>query len=364
MIVEARDRIIQKAFLPGQNPSGKTIAALIVKRTYDFKHRYICTRAEQDFAIHTADTPYGDPMNSTIQYEADFVAYKSATDVVLNGYAYYQPDSENNEIQCSLSIDDHHKHLCILGDRQAEINKTGEVLFTTPQSFKRIELKYENAYGGIDVLSDKKQVFPYPRNHMGKGFIVSPQKKLKIALPNIEDIDNRLTEENLLVDEFENWNQQPLPQGFGWYSKAWEPRGSLAGGLPGHKEFEDELFEFYTKDMSENDKEIMDSIRLPSMDFNFFNGASEGLTLPFLQGNEIIRTVNLTKSGICDFQLPNDKPDISLELDDELHTPEAKLYTVMIRMEDKQVDLTWCGTVECPSLEWLVSRQKINFEVE
>jgi hypothetical protein len=357
-------RLIQKAFLPGQNPEGQTIVGLIVKRTYDFKHGYICARAAQDLPIHTADTPYGDPMNTTIQYEADFVPYKKATDVVLNGCAYPVFDVENDTFQCSLGVNDRHKQIQVCGARQATIYPDGKIQFSPPEPFEEIELRYENAYGGIDIYTDPEQVFPYPRNPLGKGFILQPTKKVSIELPTLEDPQHLLTEHNILVGKLENWEKQPPPAGFGWYGKACKPRCDLAGSLPGHKEFEDTLFELYTKDLSPEDKEQAESARLPTMNFAFFNGASDGLVFPYLNGDEVISTRNLTPSGECVFQLPDERPTLSLQLDNQHHQPEANLYTVMIRMQDSQVDLTWCGNVVIPSLEWLIARKKIQFDTD
>lgn len=355
---------VQKAFLPGQDPEGNTLVALIVKRTYDIHPGYVCQRAALDVPIHTADTPYGDPMNTTIQYEADFVAWKPATDVVLNGYAYPVMESAHNAVICSLGVNGYYKQIQVCGARQATIHPDGTILASPPEPFERIELRYENAYGGIDIHTDPEQVFPYPRNPLGKGFILQPKKKTSMELPNLEELGHLLNQHNLLVKKMEHWEQQPKPAGFGWYGKAWKPRCDLAGSLPGHKEFEDALFELYTKDMKPKDKEQMESTRLPPMNFDFFNGASSGLVFAYLKGDEVISTRNLTPSGECVFQLPSERPVLSLELDKQHHQPHANLYTVMIRMEDNQVDLTWCGIVNCPSLEWLVTRTHIQFDVE
>ena len=49
--------------------------------------------------------------------------------------------------------------------------------------------------------------------------------------PNLEDPDDPLTPERLVVGSFERWDEQPMPQGFGWFAKHWQPRISLADFL-------------------------------------------------------------------------------------------------------------------------------------
>ena len=74
--------------LPGQDPSGQYILSVLVKRTYDIVDGTACRRAGKDQKIHTADVPYGDPLNSSIKFESDFVPFKLATDIVVNAKCY------------------------------------------------------------------------------------------------------------------------------------------------------------------------------------------------------------------------------------------------------------------------------------
>jgi hypothetical protein len=350
----------QKVLLPGQLPNGETILSIIMKRSYTFEHNQICERAAEDVPIHTADIPYGDPMCTTIKYEADFVTHKLVTDVVLNGYAYAKKNATHTI--CSLQVGETRKEIKVFGNREAYISNNN-ISFSEPEIFEKIELRYENAYGGIDIYSDKDTSYPYPRNHMGKGFIVNPSKKIKVSLPNIETPTLLLTPENLIVGKMTNWERQPKPAGFGWYNKGWQPRCNFAGVLPAHKEFEDELFKLYLQNMPESEHKLMKSTRLPIMDFKFFSGASEGLSFPYILGQEIIKTTNMTPSGLCYFKLPNEKPSVSLTINKIHYEPKPELYTVMIRMEERQVDLTWCAYIKCPDSEWFTSIKNVELKI-
>ncbi len=103
---------------------------------------------------------------------------------------------------------------------------------------------------------------------------------------------------------------------------------------------------------------------LPDMDFRFFNGASAGLSLPFLNGDEVVRTSNLSPEGRLDFRLPGDVPRIGLDIGSGIEAPEVVLQTVQIRMEERQVDLVWRAAVPYPGRDWLPRMRKMQVVVE
>lgn len=356
----------QGMLIPGEKPNGQIIVSFLCKRTYDFEHGGICKHSKIDLPIHTADIPYADPMSSTIQYESDVTAFKPRTDVVLHGFAYPPKNSSYNESSCSLTVNQYKKDLAIFGNRVADISGEGEIRISKPDLFERIEIKYENAYGGVDTYThrDEDLSYPYPRNYMGKGFIIKPQKKTQIELPNIEMPGHLLNPSNLLLQTMDNWEAAPIPAGFGWIGKGWKPRCDLAGVLPSHKEFENQLFDAYIENMSGGDKKILSENRLPTMNFDFYNGASEGLSFPYLNGDEEIRTNQLVPDGQCNFQLPGQKPQVIITLEGKLYEPKPKLHTILIRMEDKQVDITWCTSVDIPSIKWLTEVTDINAMID
>src|SRR5436189_5581117 len=78
----------QKVLLPGQSPEGQYVLSALVKRTYQILPGKPCIRAEADAKIISGDQFWDDPMNSSVRAESDFVPWKIATDIVLNGKAY------------------------------------------------------------------------------------------------------------------------------------------------------------------------------------------------------------------------------------------------------------------------------------
>lgn len=188
-------------------------------------------------------------MNSTIRFESDFVPYKLATDVVLDGYAYAPGGRPVRELTASLTIGAHRKDLCIIGDRICQYRAGRMPLFTEPEPFTRMELRYERAYGGVDIHSDRKLACPYPRNHLGRGYAIRNAREVidHLLLPNLEDPNDRLTPDRICLGHFMHWERQPVPQSFGWFSKYWQPRASLAGVMPADRPLERALRKAYAR---------------------------------------------------------------------------------------------------------------------
>ena len=146
------ERPVQKIVLPGQSPEGEHILGTLIKRTYDIVPGGRCTRAENDKKLISGDVFYADPMNSTVKFESDFVPYKIATDVVLIGKAYAPGGQPVPMLTVSLRIGETCKELAIIGDRLAGfITKRSAPVFTDPQPFVEMDLRYERAYGGVDL---------------------------------------------------------------------------------------------------------------------------------------------------------------------------------------------------------------------
>jgi hypothetical protein len=100
------------------------------------------------------------------------------------------------------------------------------------------------------------------------------------------------------------------------------------------------------------------------MDFRFFNGASEGLVLPYLAGDEIVSTRNLTAEGELDFRLPGDRPRIALDLGAGGTEATVVLQTVMVRLEEHEVDLVWRAAFDYPGPDWLPQMRRMEVLVQ
>jgi hypothetical protein len=359
-------RKTEKVVLPGQTPKGEYILSILVKRTYDIVPGKRCVRAEKDRKLLGGDQYYGDPMNSSVEVEADFVPFKLATDVVLNGKAHAPRGKATAAFTATLQVGPHRKDVRVIGDRVSRYREGGDPAFTEPMPVAVVELKYENAYGGVDIYSDPKIPCAYPRNYLGKGFAVGKNKRAvdNLALPNLEDPKDLLTPSRLSCGEVKHWERQPMPQGFGWFFKCWRPRALLAGVLPADRAFEQEMRAGFAKFLPPAERKAYEESKLPDMDFRFFNGASQGLALPLLSGDEQVRLTNLTQDGDTSFQLPGESPRIGLDLGEGAKESSVVLHTVMIRMEDRQVDLVWRAAFPYGGPDSLPKLQKMEVLVQ
>lgn len=350
--------------LPGQSPEGAYVLAVLVKRTYLIVSGAECVRAEEDRPLVPGDVFWDDPMTSSVRHESDFVPFKVATDVVLNGFAHAPGGAPRASFPVSLQVGDRRKVIQVIGDRVARY--TGGVpAVTEPKPVSTMELRYERAYGGIDVFSDLKVPYPYPRNRLGRGFVVAntPKSVDNLVLPNLEDPGTPLSAYPLCLGDYAQWPSRPLPAGLGWFPKVWLPRAELAGILPCDRPVEQELRQAYAKLLPADQREPYLKHGLRDMDFRFFNGASDGLVMPFLQGGEPVSTENLTPDGRLSFQLPRERPRIGLDIGDGVQEPPVVLQTVMIRMDDRQVDLVWRGAVPYRGPDWLPEMRKMEVSI-
>jgi hypothetical protein len=362
----SESRELRKIVLPGQTPEGQHVLSVLHKRTYDFVNGGLCRRAAEDLKLWPGDVHYGDPMNTSVKFESDFVPFKLATDVVLNGTAHAPGGEPTQAFTARLAVGEAIKDVVVVGDRHCIYQEGAVPLFTDPAFITTMELRYERAFGGVDIYSDPKVPCGYARNHLGKGFAVTNVKRAidKLELPNFEDPVMFLTPETLTIGHFMYWEQLPPPAGFGWYLKYWQPRAGLAGVMPADRQAERELREVYAKLVPEDQKAMWEQTGLPDMDFRFFNGASPGLILPYLRGDEPVYTFHLSDEGHLAFQLPGDRPRIGLDIGSGVQEPEVVLHTVMMRMEDRQVDLVWRGAVPYEGPDWLPQMRKCEVSIE
>ncbi len=356
----------EKIVLPGQTPQGGHILSVLVKRTYNIVPEKQCVRAEHDRKLIPGDVPWGDPLSTSIRYESDFVPFKLATDVVLDGKAYAPKGVATTQCDVMLRVAERSKTVVVIGDRVARFVQDMMPVFTDPKPFVTVELRYERAYGGVDVFSNKATSYAYPRNPRGCGFVLAntAQSVDNLALPNVEEPNDRLTPERLCLGDYGKWQSQPTPAGFGWYPKTALPRAGYAGILPADRETERELRAAYAQFVPEDQRDAYVKNALPDMDFRFFNGASQGLVLPYLAGTEEVATNNLSPEGLLTFSLPGERPRIGMDIGEGIREPDVVLHTVTIRMEQRQVDLVWRGAVPYPGRDWLPQMRKMEIAIE
>jgi len=353
--------------VPGNNGIGRPIFSVLVKRSYDIVPGQRCIRSESANPFVKVDEYYdnGDPEWTTVKYETDIAPYKPATDVVVIGNAYAPKGKPVAQMNVSVEISNIRKTIRVIGDRQCIYRKENYPLFTAPAEFTEMEIRYERAYGGRDELSDPNLPFIYPRNPMGTGLALKniPEIIEGLKLPNLEDPADLLTPERIILNEPTRWNRQPLPQSFGWFQKIWYPRCSFVGSVPGFLEPDEVMREEILGIVPKGQIALARQFKLPSFDVRFNNGASYGLALPYLNGDERVSLKHLTQDGFLEFMLPSDPPRIMLNIGLGENELKAELHTVCIQPEKMQVDMVWRGAHEYPGTDWLPEMKQMDADI-
>ncbi|MDY6991277.1 MAG: DUF2169 domain-containing protein [Pseudomonadota bacterium] len=351
----------EKILLPGQTPAGEYILSVLVKRSYSMAGERLTA-----LPLVKGDSCYdhGDPRITAIEFETDLIPFKLATDIIFIGNAY-APDAVES-LTATLQVGAYQKDILVIGDRYCQFNGSKTLpSFTEPQPFTEMPIRYERAYGGVDIYAHPELSYPYPRNPLGKGFVLNNNKQAiqNLPLPNIEDPLDPLTPERLLVEHIDHWSKQPFPQSLGWYPKYCQPRAGYAGILPADKPYADQMRAAYRPLVPPEQQALYEQTELPIIDFKFFNGASSGLVVPYLQGNEIVTLSNLTPEGKTTFTLAAEKPTIHLDIGFGAQQLEVVLHTLTLRQVEQQFDLVWRGALAYPGPTWLPQMQKLELVI-
>jgi len=231
-------------------------------------------------------------------------------------------------------------------------------------------LDYTRAYGGSDEAAREEldvhglgaiqeytkadlsnaNLCVYERNYVGRGYAIKEQTADGLALPNVEDPEDRLTPERLLVKDPVRWYEQPLPAGFGWFDHRWFPRCAFLGmawnfnpknPYPGPEDppIREMELGYVPRDVFVP-KELRESISDRAL-----NGAHPAMILPLLQGDEEITLTHMDpEHAELVFRLPGERPRMFVKpLADDQVELEPTLHSVIVDKEQGLVSLVWGG---------------------
>jgi len=382
--------------------SGEEEVSVIYKQTYTFQHGSPCRLADEQLpleqvnVLHDEISP-GVAPSYRILYE--IVGYKTGTDVVVQGSAH--PARPILQMRVGVEIAGKYAHKAeVFGPRFCDY-VNGKVVFTPPEPFEEMPLRYENAYGGRDrpfeteLLKKVEETTPaedlrrvkavageilqeghplmYPRNRFGKGYVLEDRKDLIEGreLPNIEWPNDRLTPGRLVVGNPLDWNKQPLPIGFGYLDPSSFPRCSMFGLPPATTTKQEPVVEvarglipadFCRGNIFTCKPEDLPRLIHPSAG----RCASLGLWLPFLNSDETVVLEGMDPAHPrFVMELPGERPEFSVPgLAPHPVEIRGELYLVCIDLFSRLLTLVWAGRTRpsvSPTLEHL---QQIESEIE
>lgn len=354
--------------VPGRSRSGDCQFSVIVKRSYRIVPGQPAQRLERDAPLRLIDEYYdrGDPDWSVVEHESELAPFKASTDVVVIGKAHAPEQEPVLAMLVGVRVGDAVKVLRITGDRVCHWRSGAAPVFSEPQPFLQMEIRYDRAYGGRDEKSDPNVPFFYPRNDMGRGVALLNEREVVqgLALPNIEEPEDLLTPERVVIGDPYRWPEQPLPQGLGWRQRTWYPRSALLGSLPAFLEPGTVTPEEHRRLVPQDHVALARQMRLPPFEPIFHNGASIDLVMAQVKDDEKIALRGLTADGKLDFQLPGDRPRIALDIGQGGQPLQARLHTVSIRPDDLQLDLIWGGLLNFGPPSRLGTLKRLRAHVE
>jgi len=203
------------------DPKGQQFDLVVVSATFIAHPARPVELAKDQAPIREADSYYGDPGLSSVRFEAEVALQKPRVDVIVNGSAVAPGYLPTKSVTVSLKIGDIDKQLLVSGDRRWRLGLLGPAP-SEPQTFVKMPIIYERAFGGIDQSSSNPAKWPAdPRNPIGVGFrgAASSTPAVQSEVPNIEYPSKRIASKR----------DKPLPAGFGIVARNWQPRISYAG---------------------------------------------------------------------------------------------------------------------------------------
>jgi len=359
---------------------GRPTIGLVLKRTYRVGPRggWEPVADDDQEVVVEEELPYEElepPFDSPIFHGSD-VMFRPLTDVVVQGSAHALT-SGIGKLTVGLRIESLKRDITVYGERRVE-RRSGELRFSEPEPFETIPIRYDRAYGGVDLhafysnpsplLARVQRSYPglpvlasspyhYPRNPTGVGFLISmaPYQLEDLVVPNLEFPFDPVTVARLAVATVNSWPNGPLPAGMDWSSAAWFPRESYLGhhSLPegyGGRILERELG-WAPEDLLEIP--LFTRAETP-IRAAYAQGASPGMSIPLdlaaIRKGVPMKLVNLHPAQPeLRLELPREWPDARLDLGGLSMTALApSLAAVVIRPDEEEVVMVWHATADEP----------------
>jgi hypothetical protein len=216
--------------LDPRSPQEPAFAFALVKLTYEIKGAAAVLAQPEPLLYDLWSDEKPEPR---FPPGSDYWLDKRSTDVVIRGSAFAPAGRPTPSMFVSAQIGRMAKRIAVFGRRLVEWSH-GQPRPSRPEPFTEMPLLYQNAYGGLDnrvpipahLQDDYMRTVAlgmqfdhpglYPRNPVGKGYLVLPDPIDEVELPNLEDPADLLTAERLIARKPELWHRQPLPWCFDW----------------------------------------------------------------------------------------------------------------------------------------------------
>ncbi len=300
----------------GRDKDGVHEWIVAVKATFDIEPDGSLKLADQQLEPLLAPEFRGEEGGSSLLYEADIVAPKFTTDVLINGTAYAPNGKASNSFLVEARVGDMHKMIRVLGNRI-----WGQGIFddapSSPVPVTEVPIIYERAYGGYDQTDPDpaKQAIDL-RNPVGLGVASRPSHRAGRPLPNFEYPSGRIEKNG--------------PAGFGAIAGHWSPRLEMNGTY-------DEAWTASRKPLLPDDWDPRSLQCAP---------ADQQTAAP-LRGGETVELTNMTPEGRLRFDLPRVHLAFTTHIDGRKEDHRGQLSTVIIEPDFPRVIMVWTTALSC-----------------
>lgn len=303
-----------------RDKDGVHLWLVAVKATFDIAPTGKLTLSDEQPPPLLAPEYRGDPATSSLRLDADLLAFKPTTDVLLDACAHAPQGQATPTVPVTLRIGAIEKTLMVHGTR---VYYNGAFGLTTskPRPFVSRPVHYEWAFGGTDASHpDPGRHRIDARNPVGKGLALNPSD---------------LEEKEAHAIEYPNGNPGKTgPAGFGPIASFWSPRLERAGTY-------DSAWEKRKKPLLPDDYDDRHALSSPD---------DQRPATP-LRGGEIVSLVNLTPQAGLRFELPTIVPTFRTRIARRQDRHEARLVTVSIATEAMKLSMVWQGALRVSALE-------------
>jgi len=376
-------------------PEGRSRIGLVLKRTYTFQDGGGSDAAgeDQQEPVTNRELPYGEtapPRVSPIRLDNDLFAFRMKTDLVVQGNAYTY-FSGVNKTHVTVRVGSFERTIRVYGDRQLVRGLDGKPRFTEPEPFDTMPVRYDRAFGGVDVIAlsrnpapkmlqelaesvpglpiDTDTPFHYARNPCGRGFLIHDDDESLAAAqaPNLEFPFDWISPDRMVVGSIHGWVSAPLPACMDWQSAGWFPRIAYLGAALFPPDYAGPVREtelgWAAPDLVTIPPATMAIDELPR--FEFTQGASAGMSLESIAPGQLVELRNLHPVyPHCTFRLPEEVPHARLALRDGQWTElEPHLNAVVIRPETDEVVMTWCASAPIEATCYVADPDELRREV-
>ena len=300
----------------GRDKEGIHEWIVAVKGTFDIKPDGSLKLADEQLEPLLLPEYNGEVGMSSLRYDADLVAPKPTTDVVLNGTAYAPKGRPSSGFPVSVRVGRIHKVIRVVGNRRWKRGLFG-LNPSAVEPVTELPIIYERAYGGYDQRDpDPKKQSLDTRNPVGCGVVAKSNHREGQALPNFEYPNRSIKKSG--------------PAGFGAIDSFWSPRRELNGTY-------DKAWEQSRRPLLPEDWDPRSLLCAPE----------DQHPDSHLRGGELVELINLTPTGVLRFALPKVYFTFSTRIDRRTEEHRSRLATVIIEPDHPRVIMVWLSSLSC-----------------